>query len=59
VSEQYARYNTQEIKAVVDIVEIISPYVLLKKRGNNSVGLCPFHKEKTPSFSVNESNGSI
>ncbi|MCX7856412.1 MAG: DNA primase [Deltaproteobacteria bacterium] len=36
----------------VDIVEFISRYVRLKKTGRNFVGLCPFHKEKTPSFTV-------
>lgn len=35
-----------------DIVEIISDYVVLKPAGRNYVGLCPFHREKTPSFSV-------
>ena len=41
-----------EIKNAVDIVEIVSEVVLLKKTGNNFVGLCPFHSEKTPSFTV-------
>jgi DNA primase len=42
-----------EIKNSVDIVEVISEVVFLKKAGNNYVGLCPFHSEKTPSFTVN------
>ena len=41
-----------EIKNSVDIVNIISDIVLLKKVGRNYVGLCPFHTEKTPSFTV-------
>lgn len=43
----------EQIKKRVDIVEFISGYVPLKKRGSNYFGLCPFHHEKTPSFSVN------
>ncbi|WP_435547758.1 DNA primase [Desulfobacterium sp. N47] len=42
-----------EIKNAADIVDIISESVLLKKSGRNYVGLCPFHSEKTPSFTVN------
>ncbi|MDK2820877.1 MAG: primase [Clostridia bacterium] len=41
-----------EVKERVDIVGFISSYVQLKKRGQNYVGLCPFHNEKTPSFTV-------
>ncbi len=37
----------------VSLVEVVSEYVLLKKRGKNYLGLCPFHIEKTPSFNVN------
>ena len=42
----------QELKYKTDIEDIISTYVTLRKRGNTSVGLCPFHNEKTPSFTV-------
>lgn len=42
----------QELKMKVDIGDIISGYVTLKKRGSTYVGLCPFHNEKTPSFTV-------
>lgn len=42
----------QELKFKTDIEDVISGYISLKKRGNTSVGLCPFHNEKTPSFTV-------
>lgn len=42
----------QELKYKTDIEEVISGYVTLKRRGSTSVGLCPFHNEKTPSFTV-------
>jgi DNA primase len=40
------------IKNATDIVEVVSEVVILKKTGQNHVGLCPFHAEKTPSFTV-------
>ncbi len=41
-----------QIRRDTDIVEVISDFVALKKRGRNFIGLCPFHNEKTPSFNV-------
>ena len=48
-----------EIKYKNDIEQVISPYVALKRRGKNLVGLCPFHGEKTPSFTVYPESGSF
>jgi DNA primase len=44
----------REVKDHADIVSVVSRYVSLKKRGKNHVGLCPFHSEKTPSFTVSQ-----
>ncbi|HEY2525173.1 MAG TPA: DNA primase [Candidatus Binataceae bacterium] len=55
-----ARYpddKLEEIRARADIVEVIGAHVRLKRAGRNFVGLCPFHNEKTPSFSVNPERG--
>lgn len=47
------RPDVDEIKRRANIVDVVSEYVTLRKTGINYTGLCPFHKEKTPSFSVN------
>ena len=46
-----------QIKDRLDIVDVVSQQVILKKNGGHYWGLCPFHKEKTPSFSVNPAMG--
>lgn len=46
-----------QIRDRASIVEVISDYLTLKKTGRNHLGLCPFHSEKTPSFTVNEEKG--
>ncbi len=56
-----ARFDSESIvesvRQATDIVEIISQYVRLQKRGKNYMGLCPFHTEKTPSFTVSREKG--
>ena len=47
----------QELLRRADIVEVLSDYVHLKKAGTNYKGLCPFHTEKTPSFTVSPGKG--
>jgi DNA primase len=43
----------EEIRNRINIIDLVSEYVTLKKAGRNYIGSCPFHKEKTPSFTVN------
>jgi len=50
-------YFLDELKSRVGLVEVIGRRVRLRKKGREHTGLCPFHKEKTPSFTVNEDRG--
>ncbi len=52
MAELIAEEKINQIRQSVDIVDVISEYVQLKKQGRNYFGLCPFHGEGTPSFSV-------
>ena len=51
----YSDEIIEEVRSRNDIVDIISSYVKLKRKGSSYMGLCPFHNEKTPSFSVSSS----
>lgn len=53
----YDQYFIDDLKDRADLVRIIEPYAPLKKKGANWMGCCPFHQEKTPSFSVSPSKG--
>ena len=48
----YSDEVIEEVRAANDIIDVISRYVTLQRKGNNYFGLCPFHREKTPSFSA-------
>jgi DNA primase len=49
---RYPEEIVEEVRTANDIVDVVSEYVKLDKKGKDYFGLCPFHKEKTPSFSV-------
>lgn len=57
MAERIPEETLAEIRTRTSIVEVISAYVALRKAGRSHVGLCPFHTESTPSFSVNEEGG--
>ncbi len=54
---RYDQSTLREIRDRIDIASFIGQYVPLRKRGNDLVGLCPFHAEKTPSFHVHPDRG--
>src|SRR5215831_18537631 len=49
----FSQTTLEQIRAANDIVEVVGTYIPLKRAGANFVALCPFHREKTPSFNVN------
>ena len=49
--------TVQRILDATDIVEVVSDFVSLKRKGANYWGLCPFHNDRSPSFSVSKSRG--
>jgi DNA primase len=51
---RYSEELIEEIRTKNDIVDVINSYVKLQKKGSNHMGLCPFHNERTPSFSVSQ-----
>ncbi|HKP69859.1 MAG TPA: DNA primase [Pyrinomonadaceae bacterium] len=53
----YDQFFIDDLKDKADLIRIIEPYAPLKKKGSNWMGCCPFHQEKTPSFSVNPQKG--
>lgn len=53
------RFDTDALRARADLVEIVRRYVKLKRAGKEYVGLCPFHEERTPSFSVHPAKGFV
>ena len=51
------QHTIDRILDAANIVEVVSDFVTLRRRGANYTGLCPFHDEKTPSFSVSPARG--
>ena len=52
-----AEDDIQKVRSAVTLSDVIQPYVQLRRAGRGQVGLCPFHSERTPSFSVNDETG--
>ena len=57
VSQLIPEEVVQEVLLRTDIIDVIGDYVQLKRTGANAKGLCPFHQEKTPSFTVSPAKG--
>ncbi len=57
MSELIPEEKINEIRQRASMIEVVSDFVSLKKTGKNHLGLCPFHSERTPSFTVNEEKG--
>jgi len=57
VSPRFARDDIDEVRERADILEVVGDHVRLKRQGSQFVGLCPFHNEKTGSFSVSPEKG--
>src|SRR5215471_4098072 len=49
----FSSATLEQIRAASDIVDVVGSYIPLKRAGANFLALCPFHREKTPSFNVN------
>jgi DNA primase len=49
--------DIQKVRSAVALSDVVSPYAQLRRTGRSQVGLCPFHSERTPSFSVNDETG--
>ena len=57
MSKFFSEDIIEQVKNANDIVSVISEHIPLKKKGKNYWGCCPFHNEKTPSFSVTPEKG--
>ena len=55
ISESVLRNFKDELRNRINIVDVVSEYVVLKKSGSNHMGQCPLHSDRSPSFSVTES----